>query len=176
MGHVHCSSQTNSSKVSLSLVEVQPSTTGNNFIQVYMVDAGFPVLGDPLYDYRARSMLGYQVKLTTSHTAAKRSQILPPVMLDLMGLKKGEEWMVPRMVHLHRLHLDSWLGKDTHLTVFAPPPDHFRRTCKTLGINLDYKALAERDTLISWDTKPKKKNKNSLVVPEIIKRESESSL
>ena len=122
-------------------------------------DSSFPLLGDPLYDYRTRSLLGHKVKLTTAHTESRRCQVLPPSMLDLIGLHKGEEWEVPRMVHFHRIHLSDWLGKDTHLTVFAPPPEYFARTCQTLGIAFDYSKVAETDTIKLWkqDTRKKKR-------------------
>ena len=160
--HVHCNTLLNSSKVDASLVCIEPSRVGHHFIPVYLADTSFPLLGDPLYDYRTRTLLGHKVKLTTAHTESKRCQVLPPSMLDLMGLRKGEEWEVPRMVHLHRLHLCDWLGKGTHVTVFAPPPDYFSRTCRTLGIAIDYSNLAERDTIRLWKPDARKKKKKSL--------------
>jgi len=160
--HVHCSTLLNSSKVDASLVCIEPSSVGHHFIPVYLADTSFPLLGDPLYDYRTRTLLGHKVKLTTAHTESKRCQVLPPSMLDLMGLRKGEEWEVPRMVHLHRLHLGDWLDKDTHVTVFAPPPDYFSRTCHTLGIAIDYSNLAETDTINLWKPDTRKKKKKAL--------------
>ena len=156
--HVHCSTLSNSSQVNASLLCLEPSRVGNHFIPVYLADSSFPLLGDPLYDYRTRSLLGHKVKLTTAHTESRRCQVLPPSMLDLIGLHKGEEWEVPRMVHFHRVHLSDWLGKDTHLTVFAPPPEYFARTCQTLGIAFDYSQVAETDIIKLWkqDTRKKK--------------------
>ena len=160
--HVHCSTLSSSSKVDASLVCIEPSSVGHHFIPVYLADSSYPLLGDPLYDYRTRTLLGHKVKLTTAHTESKRSQVLPPSMLNLMGLHKGEEWEVPRMVHLHRLHLCDWLGKDTHVTVFAPPPEYFLRTCQTLDIAIDYPNLAETDTINLWKQDARKKKKKAL--------------
>ena len=160
--HVHCSTLSNSSKVDASLVCLEPSSVGHHFIPVYLADSSFPLLGDPLYDYRTRTLLGHKVKLTTAHTESKRCQVLPPSMLDLMGLQKGEEWEVPRMVHLHRLHLSDWLGKGTHVTIFAPPPEYFLRTCQTLGIAIDYSNLAETDSTRLWKPDARKKKKKAL--------------
>ena len=162
--HVHCSTICNSSKVDASLVRLEPSSVGNHFIPVYLADSSFPLLGDPLYDYRTRTLMGHKVKLTTAYTESKRCQVLPPSMLDLMGLRKGEEWEVPRMVHHHRLHLWDWLGKDTHVTVFAPPPEFFSRTCHTLGIAIDYSNLAETDTIKLWKQDPRKKKKKAVTI------------
>ena len=168
--HVHCATLANSSKVQAGLTELLPSSTANNFPQVYMADAGFPILGDQLYDYRARAMLGHKLKLTTAHAVATKRQVLAPALLEVLGLRKGEEWQVPRMVHYHRLHLDSWLGKNTHITVFAPPPPHFQLTCDELGISLDYKALAEEDEIRSWqlDTNKARRKKKAVAVQEIV--------
>ena len=149
--HLHCSTVANSSRAAAALVEVQPSSTGKAVLQVYLADLGHAVLGDTMYDYRARTVMGHRVKLTTSHTLAERTQVLPAAMLEVLGLARGEEWEVPRMVHLHRLHLAHWLGKDTHLTVFAPLPPYLALTCRQLGIQTDTSQLAERDQLRTWN-------------------------
>lgn len=148
--HLHCSTVANSSRAGAALVEVQPSSTGKAVLQVYLADLGHAVLGDTMYDYRARTVMGHRVKLTTSHTLAERTQVLPAAMLEVLGVARGGEWEVPRMVHLHRLHLAHWLGKDTHLTVFAPLPPHLALTCRALGIPADTRQLAERDQLRTW--------------------------
>merc|ERR1712059_162467 len=75
------------------------------------------------------------------------------------GLAKGEAWKVPKMVHHHRLLLPDWGRQGKHLTVFAPPPPHFVETCKVLKIQLDYKKLAEEDTVTQWEAQVKKKAK-----------------
>jgi 23S rRNA-/tRNA-specific pseudouridylate synthase len=160
--HVRCTTLANSSRLSVGLAEVQPSSSGNNFLQVYLADAGCPVLGDSMYDYRSRSMLGHKVRLTTAHTVARRSEVLAPALLEALGLRKGEEWEVPRLVHQHRLHLQGWHDRETDLTVFAPPPPHFQQTCTELGIGLDYKAIAERDAVHFWNHNARKKKKKAV--------------
>ena len=46
-----------------ALASVQPSSTGNHFVQVYMADLLAPVLGDDLYSYRARMVMNVMTKV-----------------------------------------------------------------------------------------------------------------
>ena len=147
--HVSINSMARSS-LGVGVVELCPSSTGNHLIPVYLADVGHPLLGDQMYDYRARTMMGQRVKLSTAHTNASRTQMLPTHLLEVLGLSKGEEWLLPKMLHLHRLVLPGWLGTGKDLTVFAPPPEHWVKTCKVVGINLDYKKVAEEDKVKQW--------------------------
>ena len=92
----------------VGIMELAPSFVGKHFLQVYLADLGYPVLGDMMYDYRTRPLLGKKPRIT-SHTNAHRTQILPPQVLELLCLAKGEEWVVPKMLHHHRLLLTKWL-------------------------------------------------------------------
>ena len=143
------------------VVELSPSSTGKHFIPVYLADIGHPLLGDQMYDYRARTMLGQKVKLSTAHTNAKRMQVLPTHLLELLGMSKGEEWMLPKLLHQHRIFLPDWLGRDKSLTVYAPPPPHWLKTCKVLGINFNYKEVAQKDTVKHWAARVRSKKNNS---------------
>jgi len=143
------------------VVELSPSNIGKHFIPVYLADVGHPLLGDQMYDYRARSILGQRIKLNTAHTNAKRMQVLPVHLLELLGMSKGEEWLMPKMLHQHRLFLPDWLGRDKSLTVFAPPPPHWLKTCKVLGINFDFKEVAQNDTVKHWAARIRSKKKNT---------------
>lgn len=127
-----------------------------------------------MYDYRARSLLGHPVRLTSAHTVAHRSQVMAPHLREMLGLGKGEEWLMPKMVHHHRLHIPGWLSKKTNLTVFAPPPPHFVKTCTKLGLALDFKSLAEKDTIRLWDQDKQKARvkKNALTAPEFVSTDS----
>jgi len=149
------------------VVELSPSNTGKHFIPVYLADIGNPLLGDQMYDYRARTILGQRVKLSTAHTNAKRTQVLPTHLLELLGMSKGEEWMMPKMLHQHRIFLPDWLGRDKSLTVFAPPPPHWLKTCKVLGINFDFKEVAQKDTVKHWAARVRSKKNTPATEIEI---------
>ena len=115
--HVAAASVARSSS-GAGIVQVSPSFVGKHFLQVYLADLGYPVLGDMMYDYRTRTILGKKLRIT-SHTNAQRTQILPPHVLELLGLTRGEEWMVPKMLHHHRLMLPSVPDMDTQLQLAA---------------------------------------------------------
>jgi len=172
--HVAISSLARSAQ-GAGVVELCPSNTGKHFIPVYLADIGHPLLGDQMYDYRARTVMGQRVKLSTAHTNARRTQVLPPNILELLGLVKGEEWKVPKMLHLHRLFLPNWLGRDKDLTVYAPPPPHWLKTCKVLRINFDYKVVAQEDKVRHWDKRVRKR-KSLHTEEENSKSESKSDL
>jgi len=157
--HVSISSLARSAQ-GCGVVEISPSSSGNHFIPVYLADVGYPLLGDQMYDYRAKSMMGQRVKLSTAHTNAKRMQVLPTHLLDLLGMAKGEEWMMPKMLHLHRIFLPGWLGRDKDLTVFAPPPPHWVDTCKVLGLHFDHKVVAKEDKVKHWDPRVRSKKES----------------
>ena len=147
------------------LVQISPSKTGKHFILVYLAELGNPVLGDMLYDYRSRTILGQRVKVTAA-TNARRIQTLQPHLLELLGLEKGEEWRLPRLLHHHRLHLPSWLPAGEDVTVFAPPPPHWLRACQILGIKFNFKDFVKEDEVMQYkarERKPKEKDTQTVI-------------
>jgi hypothetical protein len=54
-------------------------------------------------------------------------------MLDRLGLYKGEEFLIPKHIHLFRTTLLKF-GGGQDLSLFAPPPLHFDSTAKAIGI------------------------------------------
>ena len=143
--HVAAASVARSSS-GAGIVQISPSSVGKHFLQVYLADLGYPVLGDMMYDYRTRTILGKKLRIT-SHTNAQRTQILPPHVLELLGLARGEEWVVPKMLHHHRLMLPRWLPGGQDVTVFAPPPGHWMRTSAALGLRFNFTEFAKADKI-----------------------------
>jgi len=172
--HVSINSMSRSS-LGCGVVEISPSSTGKHFIPVYLADVGYPLFGDQMYDYRVRTLMGQKVKLSTSHTNATRTQVLPPPIMEALGLAKGEEWIIPKMLHHHRLFLPNWLGSGKSLTVYAPPPKHWVNTCKVLGLEFDYKEVMHSDKVKHWEAKEKKVAKNSQKV-EIVQTDLGSNI
>ena len=143
--HVHIETVARSPR-GAGLVSVSPSSVGKHLLQVYLADVGHPVIGDMMYDYRARTLMGHKIKVTSA-TNARRTQILPDNILELLGLVKGEEWQIPKMVHQYKLMLPHWLPGGKDVTIFAPPPAHFVKTCQALDINFNFKDFIEQDTV-----------------------------
>jgi len=143
--HVNVDSVARNPGAGAGVVSLSSSKVSNHFIQVYLADIGHPVIGDMLYDYRSRTVLGKRIRIT-SHTNARRTQVLPYPLLEPLGLKKGEEWMLPKMLHQYKIHLPKWnQGKD--ITIFAPPLAHWMRTCQLLELNFNFKEFAEQDKI-----------------------------
>ena len=164
------------------LVAVSPSHPGKHFILVYLAEQGLPVLGDMLYDYRSKTVLGQKVKMTAS-VNAHRTQVLPPHLLQLLELERGQEWRLPKLLHHHRLHLPGWLPSGEDLTVFAPPPPHWLRASNILGINFDFKQFVETEEVKQWDKREenqikkmkKKKEREESVITDLQSDVSELS-
>merc|ERR1711874_460368 len=147
----------------ISLVLLQPSSSKNHFVPVWLSDMGCPLLGDQMYDYRARTLMGHKVKVGIKNTQANRQQKLPSAVMDRLGVRKGEEWRVPKHLHQFRINLPDFLGPGKHLTVFAPPPKYFSLTSAKLGIDIKFREVAERDEVAEWEARGDKKKKKELV-------------
>ena len=149
------------------LVAVSPSNPAKHFVLVYLAELGVPVLGDMMYDYRSKTLLGQKIRVTAT-TNAYRTQILPAHLLQLLGLEKGEEWRLPKLLHHHRLHLAGWLQDGADLTVFAPPPSHWLSVAEILGISFDFKTFAGADQVKQWNKREQRKMKKKKKSEEII--------
>ena len=69
---------------------------------------------------------------------------LPQWMLDCLGLRAGEEYLIPKHLHLFRTALIGFGGRkssegERDLILHAPPPRHFLETAEAL--NLRYSQL-----------------------------------
>lgn len=82
-------------------------------------------------------------------------QNLSPWLLERLGLIESEEHLVPCHTHLFRRHFPNYFRKGKDLTVFAPPPNHFRATLDTLQIKFDLKQIMNDDVVRTY---PKQKS------------------
>jgi len=155
----------NSGTHPVSLVRLDPGQVKNHFPSVWLADQGHPLLGDHMYDYRSSSLMGHKVKVGLKHTQASRMQKLPPTVRERLELKKGEEWKIPKHLHHHRIHLPDFLGKGKDLTVRAPLPPHFIKSCQVLGVQLNWKEIVENDQVKVWPAKEKKKKEKDDKAP-----------
>jgi len=167
--HIQISTINKSNKIPLTLLNVSPSKTNNHLIRFYLAHKGYHVLGDNLYSYRAKEVMGTKVAWNQVATpVANRNQILPKSTLELFGLLKSEVYRIPACIHLWRCLLPGWLGKDNDLTLFAPPPKYFEQTLITAGIKLDMDSLMKNDKPAQFQAKikPKKKAKRDEILDE----------
>lgn len=167
--HIQISTINKSNKIPLTLLNVSPSKTKNHLIRVYLAHKGYHVLGDNLYSYRAKEVMGTKVAWHQVATPeANKNQILPKSSLELFGLNKSEVYRIPACIHLWRCLLPGWLGKDNDLTLFAPPPKYFEQTLTTAGIKLDMDSLMRNDKPAQFEAKikPKRKAKREEILDE----------
>ena len=60
-------------------------------------------------------------------------------MLDSLGLRAGEEYLIPKHLHLFRMALVGFGGRkcnedEKDLILYAPPPKYFQRTADALQL------------------------------------------
>eukprot|EP00088_Acartia_fossae_P003673 TRINITY_DN11572_c0_g1_i2.p2 TRINITY_DN11572_c0_g1~~TRINITY_DN11572_c0_g1_i2.p2 ORF type:complete len:413 (-),score=57.59 TRINITY_DN11572_c0_g1_i2:265-1503(-) len=159
--HAHVASIQKSSKVPMTLVNISPSTTKNHLIRVYLAHKGFPVLGDNLYSYRVKTILGKKVNWSNvAVSQTNKNQILPSSMLELFGMDKSDVWRIPACIHHWRCVLPGWTSKKKDVTIFAPPPHYFQKILEEADIKFSFEDLMEvdRPTKFMAKEKPKKEN------------------
>lgn len=150
-----------------ALVSVEPTTTAWNLILVYMTEMLSPVLGDRMFNYRVRKVLGRRVKV--NHGASPSGydasiQKLPHWFVERLGLKgvSDAEGLLPTHLHLFRTAIIDFYGPGKDLVVHAPPPPYFDLTAKSFGLNLDYEELKLNDSINYKSVKHKTAAKNRL--------------
>lgn len=70
-------------------------------------------------------------------------QTLNQSILAALGLRSGEETLVPTHIHLHSQTLIGYdAGKD--LIVGTPVPEHFEDSCRALGLASQAQSISTR--------------------------------
>ncbi|XP_021926055.1 RNA pseudouridylate synthase domain-containing protein 3-like isoform X2 [Zootermopsis nevadensis] len=123
-----------------SLVEICPSATKWHFLRVYLAHLLSPVLGDNMYGSRVHQVMGVPLAINPCSDAARGPKNLPQKLLEALSIKPGQEIIIPTHLHLRRLILPHYLGKDSDLIIEAPLPSSFQWTCKSLGLHPAYDA------------------------------------
>ena len=155
-----------------TLVKIEPSSLQYSFIQIYMADLLSPIIGDSIYGHRAKMLMGKMVKVNPEllPDVNSRLQNLPESMLSQLGLRSGEEHMLPLHLHLGRVHLPGYFGGSNHLTIHAPPRPFFKGTAEMLNIDIPEHIFEDNDVrdydLVRKRTKPKEPT-NEVLNPEL---------
>lgn len=61
-------------------------------------------------------------------------QKLPQNLQAALSIKPGQEVIIPAHLHLRRLILPHYLGKDNDFIIEAPLPSTFQWTCESLDL------------------------------------------
>ena len=128
-----------------TLLRIEPTSEQNNFVWIYCADLLSPIIGDGLYGYRAKMLMGKMVKVDYQllPDANSNLQTLPKAMLSKLGLKQYEEHMLPLHLHLGRLRLPDFFGASKDLTIHAPPRPYFLGTAEMLNIDIPTSLLED---------------------------------
>ncbi|XP_066902065.1 mitochondrial mRNA pseudouridine synthase RPUSD3 isoform X2 [Halyomorpha halys] len=94
-----------------------------------------PILGDHVFGRFVRYVLRKPVLIDQFSPVAQQAQKLPPDLLSKLELSSRNDIEIPLHLHLCRVQLKNFLGKNEHLEFRAKPPDFFIWTCEVLHLN-----------------------------------------
>ncbi|XP_027496286.1 mitochondrial mRNA pseudouridine synthase RPUSD3 isoform X2 [Corapipo altera] len=109
-----------------ALLQLQPKTAFPEQLQVHLTLLLCPALGDHEHSSRVGSVLGVPF-LLTPEAAPTRTQVLDEELLSRLGLSPQQLRHLPLHIHLQELVLPEG-------PLCAPPPPHFVRTLRCLGL------------------------------------------
>ncbi|XP_027738052.1 mitochondrial mRNA pseudouridine synthase RPUSD3 isoform X2 [Empidonax traillii] len=109
-----------------ALLQLQPKTTFPEQLQVHLTLLLCPALGDHEHSSRVGSVLRVPF-LLTPEAAPTRTQVLDEELLSQLGLSPQQLRHLPLHIHLQELVLPEG-------PLCAPPPPHFLRTLRCLGL------------------------------------------
>ena len=132
-----------------AIVSAEPTTVIWNLLQVYFAEMLSPVLGDTMYGYRVKTVMGKRIKIShaNSPNAYDVGQRLPPWVFNQLGLKLSDEGVLPVHIHLFRTSILDFYGKGKHLKIHAPLPPYFKMTAESLKLPLRYDQWVETDEI-----------------------------
>jgi len=121
-----------------SLLRIEPFVTQWNFVRVYCADLLSPVIGDHLFSYRAKMLMGKMIRVSPQHSPDPnaKQQNLPLWLLNQIGLRQGQEHELPLHLHLGRMYLPGYFGANKNLIIHARPRPYFQGTAEMLGIEI----------------------------------------
>jgi len=74
------------------------------------------------------------LSLVLYHVLTSIFQKLPQNLQAALSIKPGQEVIIPAHLHLRRLILPHYLGKDNDFIIEAPLPSTFQWTCESLNL------------------------------------------
>ena len=166
-----------------SLLRIEPTSTINSFVQIYANDLLCPIIGDHMYGYRTRHLLNKMVRVNPQKSPDPNAAVknLPDWFLKKLGLYENEENLLPLHLHLGRVFLQDYLGKNNHLILRAPPPLFFQGTADCLGISLEKDVLFDdmdtrRYEIVNKKDRSKKEFGMEIIPPEESSIEMQSDM
>ncbi|XP_040538329.1 mitochondrial mRNA pseudouridine synthase RPUSD3 [Gallus gallus] len=108
-----------------ALLQLQPRTAFPEQLQVHLTLLLCPALGDHRHASRVGTVLGEPFLLPPQETPTPRTQVLDAELMSRLQLSPHHR--LPLHLHLQQLVLP-------HTVLSAPPPPHFLRTLRLLGL------------------------------------------
>ena len=135
---------------STALVSIQPNSTDWNFISVYLAHLLAPIIGDSLYSYRVKTVLGKASKVNHQNSPIGYvPNYLPREILGNLGITASDEMHLPLHLHHFRTHLSGFEG-NKGLNIYAPLPKYFDQSMKSLKISMDINELESSDSISDY--------------------------
>lgn len=122
---------------------ISTTCTKHHSVRVYAAtEIVSPILGDHIFGKFVRTILGKPVLIDQFSPTAQQPQKLPTDLLSRLELSSRNDIEIPLHLHLFRVKLKDFFGKNKHLEFSAKPPDYFIWTCEILHLNDDSVASA----------------------------------
>ena len=135
---------------STALVSIQPNSTDWNFICVYLAHLLAPIIGDSLFSYRVKTVLGKPSKVNHQNSPIGYvSNYLPREILGNLGITASDEMHLPLHLHHFRTHLSGFEG-NKGLNIYAPVPKYFDHSMKSLKISFDINEVESTDSISDY--------------------------
>lgn len=118
-----------------SLLEIESSTRKWNAVRLFAASTLLsPILGDNICGSLVQNIMGTDMVINPFLEAAMRPPKLPKELLSLLKITSADQVIIPTHIHLRKVVLLNYLGRDKHLTLEAPLKPEFAWTCERLEL------------------------------------------
>ena len=134
-----------------SLISIQPNSIKWNFLCVYMANLLSPIIGDSMFSYRVKSVLGKPIKVEHQNSPVGYDKnYLSRTILGQLGITAADEINLPLHLHHFRTHLPKFY-QNRDLNIYAPLPFYFKRSMESLEISCNAEELESLDRIVNYN-------------------------
>ncbi|ELT90163.1 hypothetical protein CAPTEDRAFT_213460 [Capitella teleta] len=118
----------------VSLIDIVPSSIRWNAVELFLLHKFSPILGDHIFSNRLGFLMG-RPHLKDINKCVEAPQVLPPPLLNILGISDEETLLIPLHLHAHKAIIpDLRQRKRSEFTVEAPLPAYFTQTMERLRL------------------------------------------
>lgn len=120
-----------------ALIEIKSSTTKWHAIRLFAAtNLLSPILGDRIHAQRIQNIMGTLMKVNPFVTAVDKPPRINQKLFTHLNLSTEMQDIIPVHIHLKRIELSWYFGKNEDLMIEAPLTPEFSWTCQALNFEL----------------------------------------